>query len=73
MEKKTEEKKKYEGPEKEGLAAVLAEPDLDKQKERCVKEINKVLQEHDGLESNIGIGSKYWDLVAYYRKITAAP
>ena len=76
MEKKPEEKKpEKKEPEKEleGLTAVYAEKDVEKQKKLCIREINKILKENDGLESNIGINSEYWDLTALHRKLSATP
>lgn len=69
----TEVTRVEEPKELEGLAAVYAEDDIEKQKEKCLKEIGKVLEKHDGMESNISLKDEYWDLTALYRKLTANP
>lgn len=56
-----------------GLAAVYAEDDPEKQKKQCLKEIDKILKKHDGMESNIGLKDEYWDLTALYRQLNQNP
>jgi len=37
----------------------------------CLHEMNEILKEAGGLESNIGITSNYWDLQKEYRRLEA--
>jgi hypothetical protein len=41
-------------------------------KEQCLKEINGILSEHGGMESNVGVTHpRYWRLIRLYRTLEA--
>lgn len=43
----------------------------DKKKAECLEKIQGILLDHNGQESNIGIGHEYWGILARYRALNA--
>lgn len=44
-------------------------PETVRRKQHCVNELNAILKMHGGLESNIGMTHRYWDLLKEYRTL----
>jgi hypothetical protein len=62
------EAKAVERTEKaEERAEAKAEKEKEKEKEKVLKQIQDILNDHGGLESNIGIPNEYWQLKNIYR------
>lgn len=65
VEKKKEEPKVDESFRQEVVKQAKAEAEPEKQK--TLEQIQYILKEHGGLESNIPRNSEYWDLCNKYR------
>jgi hypothetical protein len=55
------------------LADKMAPKDNEADKAELLSQINDILVQHGGQESNVGQNSEYWDLLKRYRTLNQTP